>query len=445
MLWLQRTAGNHYVQRLLEGGLSGASGRLLRDQPAATTSAVNPLPAIKALNAWRAHMATILDSATAWETANWIDYLGRTSSNPRLSLADTDLAAVASNTIGNVITHLGRDAIEEGSRLAAKGGAAGIGAMIGTALEPGGGTVIGFVVGVLIESAASKMFELATGKADAGEEAADAAERTAELILQQHALFTEQHREAAAKLEEMVVAKTDELEKTATQADVDRVIAWTEAAVLEMGPPQAIGPPYTMSNELLRLWVLEHAGNLGAAHGDTDATQWERAVGHVFEGGLEKQPTLFVYQSRAEWEKAGLDHAYESETILDEAEGCIRETDGDGAADEVQARFHGRELRFWSIKDPVAVYQYIEAHKRFTGPPIDETWFVAKAAAGNVVLYCGLDVRSSGESAYIDEWNWRVEIDMEPGELPSDPGPDPNPPTYDTPLTLSFDVWPTWG
>ena len=121
MLGLQRTAGNQYVCRLLSR------------EPAATVApAVDTSEAFKAIIAWQAKAGSVLDASAAWESANWIDFLGKTGSNPTLTLADSDLAAVMSNAIGNVITQR-RQGHDRGGGEADRGG---MGAMIGTAPIP---------------------------------------------------------------------------------------------------------------------------------------------------------------------------------------------------------------------------------------------------------------------------------------------------------------------
>ena len=98
VLRLQRSAGNQAV------------GRMLSRAPAAATAA-DPMPAVKAINAWREQAAAALAATNAWETANWIEFLSRTSSNPRLTLADTELADVAANALGNLLTAVGPELI----------------------------------------------------------------------------------------------------------------------------------------------------------------------------------------------------------------------------------------------------------------------------------------------------------------------------------------------
>jgi hypothetical protein len=439
VLALQQTAGNQAVARAL--------GRA-----PAPAAAVNPVPAFKAMDAWRVKADELLAGTTAFETANWIDFLGRTSSNPSLSLADTQLASVMSNAVGNLLTEGGAEAIEKGAKLSASA----LGALIGTGLEPGLGTVIGFFIGVFIESAASYLFETITGAHDPGETAADAAKRVTAFIQQQHKLLSEQHRLAAAELEAFVAAIKDRAEQASDQGEVDKITAWGVDAAARTGAPPKLGPPYPLSFELLKIWTLEHAGDLSSAHAGTDAAQLASGVADVFgEDGLKGQPSLFVYQTRAEWQRAGLAHADQSAPLLVDVDALVSETGSStdigaiGAADAVQAAYQGREFAFSSIRDADALRWYIVTHNNWTS--VDKDWLLEKIQAGGVRAFCGLDVHSADESVYIDEWNWRFEIDLEPGENPN-PGPGgvgdvPDQDTGGAPdvLNIAFDVWPTWG
>ena len=203
--------------------LGATSGRLLRTTSDAvtptSTPGVDPWPAIKAIDAWRAKADRLLDGTAAFQTANMIHYLGRTSSNPSLSWADSQLAGVMSNAVGNFFTEAGGEAIEVGSKMTA----AAIGAAIGTGADPGLGTVIGFVVGVLIESAASIFFEQVTGAHDPGETAADAAMRVTRFIQEQHKLVYEQQKLATGERDAIVTSAHYWTEQSATQADADAI------------------------------------------------------------------------------------------------------------------------------------------------------------------------------------------------------------------------------
>ena len=94
-----------------------------------------------------------------------------------------------------------------------------------------------------------------------------------------------------------------------------------------------------------------------------------------------------------------------------------------GAADAVQAEFQGREIEFTAFRDLDTLHTYIDGHDPINR--IEPDLLRTKLQEGKVRVYCGLDVHSANEIAYIDEWNWRLEVDVEPGENPT-PGPGGN-------------------
>jgi len=432
VLALQRSAGNQAVQRLL---------RAPAEAPAAAAS-VDPWPAIKAIDAWRKKADALVRGTAAWQTANVIDFVGKTSSNPSLSWADSDLAGVMSNAVGNLLTEVGGETIEKGAKLTASA----LGAAIGTGLEPGLGTVLGFLVGVLVESAASMLFEQITGAHDPGETAADAAARVTRFLQEQHKLLYEQERTASAELEAIVSSALYWTEQAATQSDLDRIEQWALAAAEHTLPPASVGPPYPLAKELLKVWALEHAGNLTSPHATTDAAQFDAAVAEVFgKDGLQGQAAMFVHQTRAEWQRAGLEHAAVSDALFAEVEalilekGIIFDPGTIAAADDVQAAYQGKEFVFTEFRDPEALRAYINAHDPVF--KVRPDFLREKILAGKVRAICGLDVHAAKESAYIDEWNWRFEIEVDPGEHPGGGRPKDSAWTE----TVRFDVWPTWG
>jgi hypothetical protein len=81
----------------------------------------------------------------------------------RLSLGDHQLAGIASYALGNAIT-FNKPMMDGIEKAVIKMSSSALGAVLGTVLEPGGGTLAGYAIGVLIESAASWAFEWFTSK-----------------------------------------------------------------------------------------------------------------------------------------------------------------------------------------------------------------------------------------------------------------------------------------
>ncbi len=259
---------------------------------------------------------------------------------------------MAANALGNLLTAVGPELIK---RAATRWTAGELGAAAGTAGGPGLGTAFGFVIGVLVESVASYMFEMVTGKADLGEKGADATEEVGRLIQRQHALLTAQHRHSAAELNALVAAALAGADGAETQEHADAIARWFAEEMPVTQSPE-LGPPYPMAQELLRVWALEHAGDLDSAHGATDSTQWERVAADVFgPDGIANVPDAFAFQTRAEWGRAGLDHAQETAAIAAEVSGL-----GDAAA--IEKRFDRRTVHFSRAADAKALHGYLVDH-----------------------------------------------------------------------------------
>jgi Domain of unknown function (DUF4157) len=420
-------------------------GHVSQEAPSVPAPGLDPWPALEKLDAWRVKASVVADAVATWQMGNWIDYIKRTSLNPRLSLADGQLASIASNAVGNAITLFGEEQIEVVSKVVAGESARLIGAAIGTAVEPGGGTAIGFVIGVVIEWAASWAFENITGKSDVDESAAAAAMGTGGLIADQLAALAALTQESRAETEALVSTIKGNVRDAATQDDVDRIAAWAEREIAQTPEPKAVDDR-SMANELLQIWVLEHGASPSSAQPNTSETQWQQAVQHLSPGGapLEGQPAMFAFQTRAEWTKAGLEHAAPSEAMMAKANELAAASEGGEApgATMVQTYFHDKTYTL-PVKDPVAFARYVIENLglmagRSTSQHLDDPeWIAMRAREGKAQVTCTLDVGVRSGSAYIDEWNWEVDL----GELAGVPGYE----NYPTPRwRVAFDVWPTW-
>ena len=204
--------------------------------------------------------------------------------------------------------------------------------------------------------------------------------------------------------------------------------------------PPELGPPYPMAQELLRVWALEHAGDLDSAHGATDSTQWERVAADVFgPDGIAGVSNAFAFQTRAEWSRAGLDHAQETAAIAAEVSGL-----GDAAA--IEKRFHRRTVHFTRAVDANALHSYLVDHDNAIRT-VDAEWMQEQLGRGAFDAWCEISLDSGQGSVYVSEWRWRFELHerppvQEPGGAGGIEQPDPR---DDVPIVVEFDVWPTWG
>jgi hypothetical protein len=403
-------------------GVSAAIPRLQRQDvpvadraaPVPTVSAdrVDPVPAIDALTAWGKKGGTLLDGTAAWETHNFRLFLRRTSQNPHLGFADSAIAGIASNALGNLLTELGADMIKVGAAGLAQGSARILGALIGTAAGPGPGTVMGFLLGVIIESGASILFEDFTGKTDPDIAAADAVERAGSLIDAMEVAIDAKTMEAKADMDAMLQDKRAIVDAATTQAEVDAIKAWAdEEFECTDDPPQVADD--SLYKELLKHWVLEHAADTSTAAGDTSQEQWERATAEVFGtsnylffGALRSHPEIFVHQTRGQLAEIGIDHEAQTSALLAKVNELAAEAEDPAGA--VAAYFHNKTFTFTDTPDPERVISYLARRWR----PFD-AWYVDSLREKKFRLHCTLDISSWQGSCYIDEWNFSIEFTSE--------------------------------
>jgi hypothetical protein len=430
VLSLQRSAGNQYVRRLLE---ADAGGRLQR---ADATATVNPTPAVEALDRWRVKQEKLINGTGTWASLNWVDFLDSASQNPSLAVQDTWLAEVGSNAFGNAISGTGGALVTR----TLKRSPALLGSAIGTLAEPGVGTLVGYLIGVLVESTAAFAFEAITGSSDLDETSAETAKRVGKLIQERELLLAEQTQQDRDYLEMVVRIAKETATSATTEEDVQRVLTWAEAEERATPAPPAATDRGLMK-ELLSAWVLEHAGDVDTVHGAASAAQWEAAKDEMFgEGAIAGHPEMLAFQTRSEWQRMGIDYEAEATRMMTKTMELVKAAEGapDPAA-VVQAYFHGKKYYFQQVRDEDALMHYLTSHYQINTfhneghvYPLDDYREAIKT--GKVKVECELDIAVSEGSAYVDEWNMVIEFDI----IASTPPPN-------NIHRCPFDVWPTWG
>jgi hypothetical protein len=287
--------------------------------------------------------------------SEWSIYLHKTSSNPVLSIASVPnpifLAMLAEHTVGgnpvlsiasvphptfpemlaehtvggfaakkaeHLIEHMAKHFAAEGVGKAAAGIA---GAEVGSIVGPAG-ALIGFAVGVLIETVCGMLFQWLSGE-------------DAEIEKMLHEQYESGWSEGSQKAGELLDRKIKELDGTEKKAltyqgqqrtqyerlitksndaqQLDHLIAEVEAHTDLANEAQ---PKEGFADELLALWVREFARGPAEAGKDVNEKQWEKVAEELekkrnsldpeaLDGSL-KQPDLFVVQCLHEWTRRGL-------------------------------------------------------------------------------------------------------------------------------------------
>ncbi len=474
VLALQRSAGNQAVTRMVAGGVDRpsalaasesaslrtrspaggfeplsheiarvgqqrAAGRSMADGPGAllqrqeTTSEpeapavceeADPNAAEVAVDAFRAALMRLISGTAFWQRNNLTDYLDSTSGDPRLSLADGQLADILGEAVGNSVAMGGEQLL----KAAAKRSPPAILAALGTVVEPVGGTAVGFVLGVLVEVVAGGIFEYLTGKTEIDTASAEVSERLGQAIRDADAVITAGQSASMEALELCTKLIKEQINAATTgPEEVIRIqAAMEEAAASTPQPINAADRSWTQ--RLLQVWVLEHAANATSAEEGLQV-QWESAVEQAFGAGstLADHPEIFAFQTRAEWDLAGLDHTDQFAALTQEMQQAFVTVPPEMRAEVCQSAFHNRTYTFTSATDPERLFRYIRDRSGMEDRPEEE--YLASIRAGTTEIACTLDVGTSDGAVYIDEWNFDVWWDTDKGKAPA--------------THTWFDVWPS--
>jgi hypothetical protein len=362
------------------------------------------MPALEALRTWENKAEDLIDATSAWQVENWIYFYGRAESNPRLSLANSELADVTSNFLGNLITELGGDMIKKGS-------VAGLAALLGTEVAPGVGTAVGFLLGVLIESFTSWAFEALTGKSEAGAAAARAAIRTSELISAKNTVTQEKSKKAKEDLRKLVSTTIEKAKKSTTQGELDKISEW---AIAEAGKTKTLPPisDRSLGKELLRVWVLEHAEDEEDAGKRTSEEQWEAAVKELYgKEELVNHPEIFAYQMRAHWKEIGMDATPADEMVLVGDILRARAASGEkGMEKEAESKYRGARYKGipLRIKEPDRFIAWLEGEivkGRETHPSLSK-----RIRTNEASLVCAPILHTADGSTYVHQWVYIIKI-----------------------------------
>lgn len=420
LLTIQRAAGNRAATRLVSNA---------RQRPAPTSAlprvqrlgGPDKAQAQESLLAWNTAAHTTIDANRAWVSGNWTEYYGHTQQNPRLAWSKDVLSGTISNALGNLITELGAGTI----RRAAKQAAGGIGALIGTAVLPGAGTVIGFLIGVLVEQAASMIYDAIFGD-PAGKAAYQAGQRTARLIAIKDKQLNAAARKSRAQHQAAFKRFQLRLNKFDTQTEVDNLKNWAdreEAKAKKSKPPES---DRSLFEQMLKDWVREHAGDEEDANKATAEHDWEQARKRAFGKGdsLDRHPEIFAYQTRAHWADVGI-----AGSALGYANQIVERANRLKTDSDAEKKFDGLKIKFSSSAarpNPRLVQFLLNRHKgsargtaRMRRRRHEEfkagkraygaRWYYdeqTQLEKGNYTFNVTLDLDTADGACYVNEWEY---------------------------------------
>ncbi|MBW4448476.1 MAG: DUF4157 domain-containing protein [Spirirestis rafaelensis WJT71-NPBG6] len=366
---------------------------------------------------WQEAAINFIDANREYLSQNWGDFLSATSSNPRLSFSPLEFNDIMSNSLGNLITELGQDGIKKAGSVAAKfillEEIAAVGAAAGTVVLPGAGTVIGFAIGVLIETVAGevyKAYQTAKGEAEEDVAAAQASRLTGKMILEHLGSLTKEAAKARGELQASFKSGLEALNKATTKEDIDKIRDW---AIYEKDHYLKLPnlEDRSLYKSLLHDWVLEHAGDEEDADKSTSEAQWENAREEVFgksNSDLDNHPEIFAYQTRGHWNAVGLPGAGLAKTVIDDVSAIQEQKkDPDETASLVMNKYDGKKYSFKSAQDAERLIKLMDDNT--------STWLGADARREAIrknafQIDCVLDLSSDDGAVYVDEWEYDLEI-----------------------------------
>jgi hypothetical protein len=403
VLALQASAGNQAVVQMLarqQGG--GATKAPPQPQPSKEQIAEYE----KSLKAGDTPGLAIKDFERAatdfsrnkrrWLSANWIEFIRHTSKNPRLSWTGEVVDGSVSNALGNAVADGSKFVAK---RLLSKGGAAAAGAAVGGAIGNVPGAIIGFVVGVLVETAVGLIYDAIKGS-DADKAGAEAAKRTGSLIEDQEKALQKQEnagveagrKKADALREEVAGLGTDPVKLVEARRNI-RHEAYTTAKNL----PDASN--LSLANQMLREWVMEHAGDEEDANRSTSEAQWEGARTRAFGKGdsLDNNPRIWAYQTRGHFNDIGLD--------LTGAQRDVKSVDRDWhhGEDWMMKEYDGKRYVFRGARDPDALIRFLSSRYHEPSPAGQQA-----IREGRFALECKLDLDEADGAVYVNEWEYTI-------------------------------------
>ena len=378
---------------------------------------------------WKNKHLEFINGTREWLSGNWQTFLGFTSGNPLLGWHEGVLYSVASNTIGNFLSKVPEEFAKKGAQKLAFGLT---GAAVGSLL-PGVGTVVGFVVGVLVETAIGVIFDFISGKKEMGEVAAKTSRMTAGQIEAKSMSFSKEAKKGFNKINNLFDGIQRNLTSTTSQDRVDEIREWalTDKKNIKQSPPHS---DRSLFQVMIHDWILEHAGDEEDPGKLTPEAQWREALEaaknpekvneerrkqglpplpQALKKGsdLDNHPEIFAYQTRGHWATYGLPGMKKANMMIEKVKDLQKGAQDPAAT--VKSYFNNKAFTFtkWE-RSPQLVIQLI--NKENTGFTLLDKGKL-NIEKNEFILLCRLDLSIADGSVYVDDWEYDLKLT---GKLP---------------------------
>lgn len=337
-----------------------------------------------------------------WEESNFIDYLTKTSSNPRLSWGHSTAFGIFAEALSSAA---GTGVMKYLRHRSAKAAAAGAtGAAVGAAIGNAPGAAAGFVIGVLVEYAVTFLLDHLTGKSDLEARAAAAAVAANNKLIQAQLTKLDEKQTAENNATRAAANHlTARVDKTSDPKELGSIADDVEESAASAGTGPSVSDRSLMT-KFLKAWVLQHAGDEDEANTETSDDQWTEARTIAFGKGrsLDNHPEIFAHQTLAHWEDLGLPGIAHAQPMIKEAEAA-----GSNGADSMMKAYDDKTFTFTNgTKKPDAFIKFVEKGegRRLTDEgkqAIRENRFKLTAT---------FDLHEYKGAVYIDNWEYELKL-----------------------------------
>ena len=252
---------------------------------------------------WRQAATQYTHSLAEWTLANWLDFLGKTGGDHVLR-GSTEVMGVWRRLVVKDKPKSSLKSARRGLVSAAKNAA-----LFAATIEylPAR-LAVNKAIDTLAEFILDKVGGLATPQEDSDAHALEATRNVAAAGVQKtHEIMSYEAR-ANLSVEDTASGADQRIAHAETAEELEQWQDWAErerADLSTLVKPQG----HELSDELLKLWVLEHAGTTKTANASTNPKAWQAARDELQKKGV--LPTvarndLFIHQCRAEWGWLGL-------------------------------------------------------------------------------------------------------------------------------------------
>lgn len=354
-----------------------------------------------------------VDATRAWLQENWTAYIAATSPNPSLSWTEGIAHTTISNAVGNALTTVGERLLR---RLARPAASAAAGAAVGSVI-PGAGTALGlvggFIAGLLVETAASLIYDEVLDRSEEGERAATRASRRTGQLLIPHLRRLE---EAATQQKRRIRSDVDGLDDVVSRAGSTDELETIREELRDLYNSVSSPPPSadrSLFNQMIHEWALEHAAERTEATDDVTESQWTEALEDAFgRGELVNRPEAFAYQTRRHLKQLGFDISSAQaivEALRRSTAGATSSQSSPRARQEARAvlsRYNQRSLRV--IGSPESIAAFLLTYGSLNSSLRDA--LISRAERGLISLRCKLALEVDHGSVLVSAWKYRVAV-----------------------------------